>query len=312
MKTLQEEINGYLFYCKEQRRLDDKTVRAYQVDLEQFLSYLQKYGYIVSKDILNLYIISLHQKYKQKTVKRKIASLKAFYAYLEREEITENNPMRKVRTQFREEKPLPKTIPLEVIEQLLEYMYTKQRQNGLTAFQKKILARDIAIIELLFATGIRITELCNLTKERFNLKTGVLCIKGKGAKERYLQVGNHIVLKQIERYSLLWEKEINNNIYFFYNYQGEKYSEQSARHMINKYVDEADIHMHITPHMFRHSFATLLLEEDVDIRYIQKMLGHSSIITTQIYTEVALKKQLEILQNKHPRLRMKINSEKSG
>lgn len=307
MCTMQEQVNMYLFYCREQRRLDEKTVRAYENDLKQFQKYLFEKGGDVTRNVLNAYIVRMHGKYKPKTVKRKIASLKAFFSFLEREEIINENPMRKVRTQFREEKLLPKTIPAKTIQRLLEYMYQKEKNAGNTRFQKKMITRDIVVVELLFATGLRISELCNLEKERFNINEGILCIKGKGAKERYLQVGNPAVLKQIKKYSKLWKREMENGIYFFYNRSGGKYSEQSARRMINKYAKEAFIDLHITPHMFRHAFATLLLEEDVDIRYIQKLLGHSSIVTTQIYTEVACKKQMEILKTKHPRNKMRIN-----
>ena len=306
MHRIQSQIASYLFYCREQRRLDEKTVRAYRIDLQQFQDYISNKDIPVSKDLLNSYIICLHGKYKQKTVKRKIATLKTFFSYLEREEIIKENPMRKVRTQFRQEKVLPKTIPAETIEKLLTYMYASLHSGTNTESQKKLLTRDIAIIELLFATGLRISELCGLEKERFNVSDGILCIRGKGAKERYLQIGSPTVLRQIRQYCALWEQELGDGEYFFYNRSGGRYSEQSARRMINKYVDKASIDMHITPHMFRHAFATLLLEEDVDIRYIQKMLGHSSIVTTQIYTEVACKKQMEILKTKHPRNRMRM------
>lgn len=309
MCTIQEEAEGYLFYCRKQKRLDEKTVKAYENDLMQFQEYLQENGQEVTKNVLNSYIIYMHGKYKPKTVKRKIASLKAFFSFLEREEILNENPMRKVSTQFREEKLLPKTIPADTIQKLLDYMYRKEKNSNNTRFQKKMIIRDIVVVELLFATGLRISELCNLEKERFNINDGILCIKGKGAKERYLQVGNTTVLKQIRKYVKLWEQEMKGGMYFFYNRSGDRYSEQSARRMISKYVQKAFIDLHITPHMFRHAFATLLLEEDVDIRCIQKLLGHSSIVTTQIYTEVTCKKQMEILKTKHPRNKMKINGE---
>lgn len=114
------------------------------------------------------------------------------------------------------------------------------------------------------------------------------------------------MLAQLKEYKRYWEKELNVSEFFFLNRYGERYSEQSARRMIQRYTQEAMIEMHITPHMFRHAFATLLLEEEVDIRFIQKMLGHASIMTTQIYAEVASKKQIEILKMKHPRNRMEI------
>lgn len=305
MIITQEAVEMYLMYCKNQRRLDDKTQKAYKNDLQQF--YFAARGALDSseKEFIKFYIAHLHEIYKPKTVKRKIASIKAFYNYLENEEIIDNSPMRKIRTEFREETVLPRTIPADVIEQLLKYMYSRKKYVY-TDWQKKILMRDIAVIETLFATGLRISELCNLQKERIDLSEGILCIKGKGAKERYLQIGNPMVIKQLQEYRTDWQLELSKSDYFFCNRYGERYSEQSARIMINKYVEMAKIRMHITPHMFRHAFATLLLEEDVDIRYIQKMLGHSSIVTTQIYTEVACKKQMEILKMKHPRNRMEV------
>lgn len=306
MYTIRENVNEYLTYCKEQRRLDWKTVRAYRNDLYQYENYCDPDYTVQTKETIKEYITDLHRKYKPKTVKRKIASVKAFYNYLENEEIIAVNPMRKIRTEFREEKVLPKTIPAEVIEKILHYMYAQKENGDLTKWQYKILVRDIAVIEMLFATGLRISELCNLQKKRIDLQLGVLCIKGKGAKERYLQVGNAAVLQLLMEYAAIWDREIRQIPYFFCNRYGKRYSEQSARIMINKYVGQADIDMHITPHMFRHAFATLLLEEDVDVRYIQKMLGHSSIVTTQIYTEVACKKQMEILKAKHPRNKMQV------
>ena len=303
---IREQIRQYLFFCREQRRLDAKTVRAYRIDLAQFENFLADTAEKLSKEVLNSYIIYLHERFKQKTVKRKLAVLKAFFAYLEREEIIELNPMRQIRTQFREEKVLPRTIPADRIEKLLRYMYDKQADADMTKNQKMIITRDIAIIELLFATGLRISELCTLEKDRFNTRDGILCIRGKGAKERYLQIGNPMVLSQLERYSTLWKHVMDKDRYFFYNRSGGRYSEQSARRMIRKYVERASIDMHITPHMFRHSFATLLLEEDVDIRYIQEMLGHSSINVTEIYTHVAVGKQRDILRTKHPRMGLRV------
>jgi integrase/recombinase XerD len=238
-------------------------------------------------------------------VKRKIASLKAFYTYLEQEEIIEDSPMRKIRTEFREEKVLPRSIPYSVVQSLLGSMYAKKSTEG-TISKRKLLNRDIAVVEVLFSTGIRISELCNLKQKTIDIEQGILCIKGKGSKERYLQIGTEEVLKQLKEYKRHWEKELEESEFFFLNRYGKQYSEQSARRMIQQYTREAMIEMHITPHMFRHAFATLLLEEEVDIRFIQKMLGHASITTTQIYAEVALKKQMEILKMKHPRNRMEI------
>lgn len=129
---------------------------------------------------------------------------------------------------------------------------------------------------------------------------------GKGGKERYVQVGNEDVLCILRKYYKKYKMQIEESGTFFVNRLGKRFTEQSIRNMLRKYLKLAKISIHITPHMFRHSVATYLLEEGVDIMYIQKLLGHSSIKTTQIYLHVSLKKQMEILKEYHPRNKMKI------
>lgn len=301
---LNEEINKYLHYCKFQKELDDKTIKAYRADLEQFITLIGGNKDNLDKEKLNSYLQYLHRSYKQKTVKRKIASIKALFHYLEEEEIVEINPFHKVKTKFKEEIVLPKIIPRDIIEQLLEHLYKERSMEEYSEWHKKIILRDIAVVETLFSTGLRISELCHLQNKYVDLKNGVLCIQGKGGKERYLQIGNSDVLSILNIYKTCFEEEIKKQGYFFVNRYGNPLSEQSARRMIHKYADEIQADMNITPHMFRHSFATYLMEEDVNIRYIQKMLGHSSITTTQIYTYVSTEKEKEILRTKHPRNKM--------
>lgn len=149
------------------------------------------------------------------------------------------------------------------------------------------------------STGLRISEVCNLKKDDVNINEKYIRILGKGSKERILQIENEDVLKSLKEYKILTANE--NEYYFFNNRIGRKLSEQSVRNIIYDITKNAHIKQHITPHMFRHSFATMLLEEDVDIRYIQKILGHSSITTTQIYTHVTSNKQREILKEKNPK-----------
>jgi integrase/recombinase XerD len=129
---------------------------------------------------------------------------------------------------------------------------------------------------------------------------------GKGARERIIQVPNQVVISALCEYDASRPNFGHKDDPFFLNGRREKLSEQSVRHIINRYVSLADIELHITPHMFRHTFATLLLEEDVDIRYIQRILGHSSILTTQIYTHVTSNQQTHILATKHPRNKIEV------
>lgn len=306
MSNLQTHTHSYLEYCKYQKRLDVKTLKAYKIDLTQFSVQITNMDVLdITPGVLEKYFSELHQKYKPKTVKRKIASIKAFFHYLEYKDIISQNPFSKIQVKFREPVILPKTIPLNTVEILLSTIY-KQCSDAKTDYQKKQALRDAAVIELLFATGIRISELCSLKMNDINLYDGTILIYGKGSKERKLQIGNDDVIHILEKYKKNFLTVIQSTNHFFVNQSGNPLSDQAVRRTINKYTSLAAIELHITPHMFRHTFATSLLEADVDIRYIQEMLGHSSINITEIYTHVAMSKQRDILTTKHPRKDFKV------
>ena len=296
-----KEMEQYLEFCKYRKELNRNTLKAYRIDLEQYLSFIKKDFLLKAR--IEEYITELHKKYKQKTVKRKIASIKAFYRYLEEEERLEgSNPFTKIRVKFKEIESLPRIIPRNDIERLLNHMYDVMKQSG----QEATIYRDLAVIEMFFATGARVYEISNLKIQDIDLDNGIIKLFGKGSKERYVQIGSPEVLEVVKEYYRLNQQEIDKSGFFFVNRQGKRFSEQSIRRMIRKYSCQAGISIHITPHMFRHSVATYLLEEGVDIMYIQKILGHSSIKTTQIYLHIASKKQMEILKERHPRNQMRI------
>lgn len=306
MNTLNKQTQLYLEYCRSQKRLDAKTLKAYRIDLRQFAGQIPESDITaITPAVLENYIAGLHLKYKPKTVKRKIASVKAFFHYLEYRDVINANPFNKLQIKFREPVILPKTIPLGTVECFLSTIYG-QRRDAKTAYQRREALRDAAVIELLFATGIRISELCNLRTSDINLYDRTVLIYGKGSKERRLQIANDDVVHTLQEYRNEYSAKINSCGYFYVNQAGRVLSDQSVRRMINKYTSLAAIDMHITPHMFRHTFATSLLEADVDIRYIQEMLGHSSINITEIYTHVAMAKQRDILSTKHPRKDLRV------
>lgn len=300
--NLQDKVKPYLEYCTYRKELDTKTIKAYRIDLTQFFSYVQSTE--PEKETIEQYITELHKKYKQKTIKRKIASIKAFYSYLEEEELVEQNPFRKIKVKFKETIILPRIIPREEIEQLLNYIYASL--SSLSGIQYKHSLRDAAVIEVFFATGARVYEISNIRVENINLNSGLIRIMGKGRKERYIQISNTAVLDILRKYYEENEPEIKKSGYFFINNRGKRYTEQSIRLMLKKYTLKAGIQRKITPHMFRHSFATYLIEEGVDVSCVQQILGHSSIKTTQIYIHVAAKKQADILRELHPRNNMNI------
>lgn len=298
--NIREQVTPYLEYCKYRKELDDKTIKAYRIDLRQFFDYIKLDK--PEKRNIEGYITKLHKTYKQKTIKRKLASLKAFYNYLEEEEFIGESPFRKIKVKFKEEIVLPRIIMREEIESLLNHMYESVKKNEKYA----LWLRDLAVVETFFATGARVYEISNMKKECIDLNSGLICFKGKGNKERYIQIGSTDVLELLKKYYEANVQAISNSGYFFVNSRGERFTEQSIRIMLKKYTAEAGIERKITPHMFRHSVATFLIEEEVDISCVQRILGHSSIKTTQIYIHVAAKRQAEILRDKHPRNKMKI------
>ena len=299
---LEDKLAAYLEYCEYRKELDRKTLKAYRIDLRQYFEYICVDE--PDKEKIEEYVTHLHKSYKQKTVKRKIASIKAFYNYLEETEIIAESPFRKIKVKFKETVTLPRIIPREEIEKLLNHMYQCLNENDKAS--RKFMLRDVAVIEVFFATGARVYEISNIRDDSINLNTGLIRLMGKGGKERYVQISNTSILEVLKKYYDENEQSIKKRGYFFVNNRESRYTEQSIRLMLKKYTKQAGIERNITPHMFRHSFATYLIEEGVDVSCVQQILGHSSIKTTQIYIHIAAKKQAEILKELHPRNNMKI------
>ena len=307
MMNIKEAIPAYLAYCREQKRLDAKTEKAYRIDLGQMAGVVPVLDVEdVTSEILESLFAVWHGAYAPKTVKRKIASVKAFFRWLEERGHIDANPFTRIHTRFREPKTLPKTIPEHNLELFLATLHSALAEGGTEQETARAL-RDAAVMELLFATGIRISELCGLKAEDLNLVEGEVIIHGKGRKERIVQIPDEDVLELLRRYEDGYAGQIRETGYVFINDRGGPLSDQAVRKRIQKYAEKAGIAQHITPHMFRHTFATLLLESDVNIRCIQEILGHSSIQTTEIYTHVSAAKQRQVLKDHSPRKRLNLD-----
>ena len=214
MNNLQTRIEEYLKYCKIQKRLDAKTLKAYKIDLAQFMREINTENFIdITPSMLENFIANLHTQYKPKTVKRKIASIKALFHYFEYRDLIEKNPFNKLQIKFRESITLPKIIPLNYIEAILSTIYD-YKGSAKTKFQQRNALRDAAVIELLFATGMRISELCYLGINDINLDNGTILIFGKGSKERMLQIGNVEVINILKQYHSDFLRECENCGYF--------------------------------------------------------------------------------------------------
>ena len=301
---LKQKFEQYIQYCQNRKKLSHHTIKAYCIDGKQFITFKAGIGF--NKEDISEYIEYLHTLYKPKTVHRKIASLKAFAHYLYSNDIIWQNPFDKLDISFKEPLRLPRTIPDQIIQKILNTAY-KNMQQAKSGYAKASALRNTAMIELLFATGARIFEVCSLKTDDVDLTGRTVRILGKGSKERIIQIENDDVISVLKKYKKAREQNAHSEGYFFLNNRGNRFSEQSARNVLTRLERQIGSEIHITPHMFRHSVATMLLEENVDIRYIQRILGHSSIKTTEIYTFVTSSKQKEILRTKHPRNKMLIS-----
>lgn len=307
MCTLSVATKEFISHCKFEKNLSLKTIKAYQTDLNQFQKFLLTKNY--STDVDKITKVELRDyleaisNLKPKSIKRKIATIKAMFNYLEFDDIVSMNPLRKMRIKIKEPKQLPRALSIKEIGDIFRSVYNANRtpedKNCYSYFAE---IRNIAVIELLFATGGRVSEIANLKDSQIDLNSGQVIIKGKGDKERIIQICNRETIALLKKYRRISYNKIKGaDDYFLVNRFNNKLSDQSIRNIVSALSKKAKIQTHVTPHVFRHSFATLLLEKDVDIKYIQSMLGHSSIMTTQIYTHVNKEKQKQILRAKHPR-----------
>lgn len=297
-------IEDYLCHCRIEKNLDEKTIRAYRTDLEQCVSFMGNISVVnLTKEEIRNYLHRI-SSFRHKTIKRKIASLRAMLNYYECENDWWVNPLHKMQIRMREPVRLPTVMTIEEIRTLLQIVYSRLESCHSNTFRYMMAVRNVAIVELLFVSGIRVSELCDLRLCDVDLSTGRLRIIGKGNKERIVDICQRDPLRILSKWLVYRSNATSQMAPFFTNRLGRRLAPQSVRWLIRHLVAKAGIEKHITPHTFRHTFATLLLEEDIDITYIQHLLGHSSIVTTQIYTHVNLQKQHEILSVKHPRRRI--------
>lgn len=298
MKILPDSITEYLEAGEYERRLAPDTLKAYRIDLRQFSEFVEDVW--PDRDMLISYIKHLNQKFAPRSVKRKLASVRAFYHTLTSNGMLEESPFDKLHIRIQSPKQLPKVIPNQIVHDLLQSAYDSHTPD------RRDVLRDIVVLELLFSTGLRVSELCALTRNTFLLEDNELCllVRGKGSKERILQITTPELIQLVKAYCGEFQEEIQQCGFILLNRRGRPLSAQSVRRIIQKYLKQIGVTYHITPHMFRHTFATALLEAGMDIRYIQSLLGHSSISTTQIYTHVATARQTILLAEKHPRGKM--------
>lgn len=305
-------LDTYLARCRNERRLDDKTIKAYSCDISQCIEWLADMGGAIDREGLRAYMAHLNANHAASTVRRKLASIRAWTRWLKREQYIEMSPFEELEVNIRQPLLLPRIIRPAELKRILDVdsrrlmLARRKRKGDHTVHEADLALRDQAILELLVATGIRVSELCALNMDSVDMSSQQLRIFGKGSKERVMILGSKTTREVLESYLEDRQDEqspwcVPKTNALFLNRARRRITDQAVRRIIFKRTKEAGVPTHITPHMFRHSFATALLEEDVDIRYIQKLLGHSSVKTTERYTYVSSAKLREIMEQHNPR-----------
>lgn len=304
---MQEYIDRFGDHLRYERNVSEHTLRNYMSDLEQFHDYLcpadtrGKRPNIDIKQVDHItireYLSKLYQEKRKKTsIARKLATLRTFFKFLCREQVMQMNPARLVASP-RLDKKLPKVLSVDDVIRFIETPDTD------TVLGK----RDRAILELLYATGMRVSELAGLNLEDIDYKHETIRVRGKGRKERIVPFGSKakdaMQTYMSVRGELLVEapEEQRDSMAFFLNYQGTRITTRSVGRMLDKYVEECALAHDISPHSLRHSFATHLLSAGADLRAIQELLGHARLSTTQIYTQVSMEKLMEVYDKSHPK-----------
>lgn len=302
MNRLEPAIRSYLRHLDLDENCSPETVRAYGADLGEFLSFLEKEtgaknGPPVSRldrTSVRAFLGELHRRgSKKSTVARKLAALRSFFRYMKRRGRIKTNPAVAVATP-RQERRLPRQLSLAEVTHLVE-MPDSGTPLG---------SRDRAILEFLYATGVRVSELTSISMEDLDLGEGIVRVMGKGRKERLVPVGSKArdaIRWYLKQRPSLESRPGSGKETLFLNYRGTPLNVRSVRRILDRYIRACAIERKVSPHTLRHSFATHLLDAGADLRSIQELLGHASLSTTQKYTHVSTERLLRTYGKTHPR-----------
>ncbi|MGB9677609.1 MAG: tyrosine recombinase XerC [Candidatus Ratteibacteria bacterium] len=290
---MKEQLNKFIDYLENQKNYSKHTIRSYKKDISQFIEFIKEkkisnFEKVEYEDFINFIGKLKNSNLKEKTIGRKVASLKSFYKFLFIRKFIKKNPALLIKSPKIPEK-LPNFLTYDEICKILEIPGNSKNWRIL---------RDKTILELLYSTGIRVGELANLRIDDINFTDEVIKVKGKGKKERIVPVGKpalNCLIEYIEKRPNKTEK------FLFLNKYGKKLTERSIERIVKKYTLISGINKRVTPHTIRHTFATHLLDKGADLRTVQELLGHERITTTQIYTHLTVEKLKELYEKFHPR-----------
>jgi integrase/recombinase XerD len=296
--AMQKDLQAFIRYLTEERGLSRNTLESYQRDLTQYIDYLHNHNIVSMQETSKTQIAGYLSKLRQlgrasATISRMMVSIRAFYQFLLKERIIDMDPTLHVEAP-KLEKKLPKVLSIKEVELLLDAPLLATA-NGV---------RDKAMLEMLYATGIRVSELISLDVEHVNLSLGFIRCIGSGAKERIIPI-SRIAAECMETYMVQMRPKLlrqsQEEPALFISRLGTRMTRQGFWKIVKRYAQETNISQEITPHTLRHSFASHLLENGADLRSVQEMLGHADISTTQIYTQVTKSKMKDVYNRAHPR-----------
>jgi len=293
---LNRELGQFLDHLKYEKNASPHTIMSYRQDLTQLAAYLQARKVALKKVdnvVLRGFLATLYAKREKKsTVARKLAAIRSFFQFCITKKWLEDNPAKVVSTP-KQEKPVPSFLSEEEMSQFLDLPQT----------EKPLDLRDKAILELLYATGLRVSELVGINIDDVSFEERLIRVKGKGKKERIVPFGKMaedslFAYLQVRR--LINKGDVDDTALFL-NYRGNRLSPRSVERTVDKYIKTTAVRRKISPHSLRHSFASHLLSRGADLRVIQELLGHESLATTQKYTHLDLKQLLDVYKKSHPR-----------
>jgi len=295
---MKEKMEDYLKYLKYERNYSDNTIINYKDDLVDFQFYLARemleYDKLESNDINNYLVTLYDRQYGKSSISRKIACLKSFYKYLQKENAVDFNPMNSVKT-LKKDKRLPKFIKYPDLELILDSIQINNFKGQ----------RNKLIFELLYSTGIRVSELVSIKLDDIDLYNQTILILGKGNKERIVRFGEYA--KEILELYINdgRSSKCKDNDYLLLNDKGNPLTDRGVRVIINSVINNAAVKIHVTPHMLRHTFATHMLENGAELLAVKSLLGHESLSSTEVYTHVTNERLREVYLKTHPRSKEK-------
>ena len=305
---MKEKIDLFVLYLRNERRYSELTIQAYQRDLKEFEDFLLKSGGLQFDQIgyqdVRLFVAFLTERQLSRTtIARKLSSLRSFFKYALQRNWTAVNPLELIQYKSKKQR-LPEFFYENEINSILDAAEQDEHPSAL---------RNIALLELLYATGMRVSECCELTLQQIDFTLQIIRVIGKGNKERIVPVGDQAI-RAIRQYQMELREELLNkkpkspySDYLFLSDKGKPLTAAQVRTILNRLVDKHGLNLSIHPHKLRHTFATHLLNNGADMRSVQELLGHVDLSSTQIYTHVTKDKLKETYLKVHPRAKRQTN-----